>query len=100
MKGDELPSMICNRLGDNREPLAVYNLDNEFLVGVYQGTLSPMDMRVMYRQRRVDKWSNLRTPKHIHWAVDVMAKRFADAPATEQLVKDMLALWGTTEALP
>ena len=59
------------------EPLAIIEVDDTYILAVYQGFLSEYDLLIKYRQS--DKstkshWSRKRTPKHIHWAVDVIIK--------------------------
>lgn len=50
-------------------------------------------MLIKYRQLEDGKWSHLRTPKHIHWAVDILIKQHLESNATERLIDALVNLW-------
>ena len=53
-------------------PLTVIEINDTYILGVYQGTLSEYDLLLRYRQKDSSSksgWSRIRTPKHIHWAM-------------------------------
>ena len=61
-------SMVCN----GQEPLCVIPINGTYILGIYKGTLSAFDILLRYRQKEGERWSRIRTPKHIHWAVDML----------------------------
>ena len=86
------PSMVSR--GQN--PLAEFPVNGTFYVAIYQGSLSPYDVLIKYRQFENGKWSHIRTPKHIHWAVDILIKQHMENNATERLIDSLIDLWDNT----
>ena len=86
------PSMVSR--GQN--PLAEFPVNGTFYVAIYQGRLSPYDVLIKYRQFENGKWSLIRTPKHIHWAVDILIKQHMENNATERLIDSLIDLWDNT----
>lgn len=80
------------------EPLAIIEVDDAYILAVYQGFLSEYDLLIKYRQS--DKstkshWSRKRTPKHIHWAVDVIIKMQYNDKETKKFLQFLINLWNT-----
>ena len=70
----EMPPEIS--MNGKRLPLlAQFPVNAHFIIGIYQGTLSKYDMIIRYRQLINGEWTRVRTPKHIHWAVDILIKQ-------------------------
>lgn len=88
-------SMICK----GQEPLCVIPINGSYILGIYQGTLSEFDILLKYRQREGDKWSRIRTPKHIHWAVDMLIKHYSEPHETDLLLDSLLKQWEQTVPL-
>lgn len=86
------PSMVSR--GQN--PLAEFPVNGTFYVAIYQGSLSPYDVLIKYRQFENGEWSHIRTPKHIHWAVDILIKQHIENNATERLIDSLIDLWDNT----
>ena len=89
--------MTFNKDGSTRIPLAVFEVNGTYIIGVYQGSLSKFDMLVKYRQKVNDKWSRMRTPKHIHWAVDMLIKLHEDPDKTKSFLDFLLSIWESTK---
>jgi len=82
----------------NQKPLEVYKINDTYIVGVYQGTISEFDIILRYRQRdEKGKWSQIRTPKHIHWAVDMLIKLTHQEDLAKQFLDFLLKLWENTK---
>lgn len=77
----------------NKVLLAEIPVNGTYIVGVYQGGISDYDILIKYRQYENGKWSRIRTPKHIHWAVDVMIKHYSDAETTDSLLDFLISVW-------
>ena len=75
--------------------LSSFPVNGSYYIGIYQGSLSPYDVLIKYRQLENGKWSRIRTPKHIHWAVDILIKQHIENNATERLIDSLLNLWDT-----
>jgi hypothetical protein len=79
------------------DPLTVIPVNGIYLLAVYQGSLSQYDLLLKYRQKLEDgRWTRIRTPKHIHWAVDILIKMYADENTTKQFVDFLLNQWHHT----
>lgn len=86
--------------GQTYEPLLVLPIERKYVILVYQGTISTHDLLVKYKQLKNDgRWTSLRTPQHIHWAVDMLTKRDEDKKTTEALLDAFIGMWTTTAPL-
>lgn len=88
-------SMICN----GQEPLCVIPINGTYILGIYKGTLSDFDILLRYRQKEGERWSRIRTPKHIHWAVDMLIKHYSEPHETDLLLGSLLEQWSRTTPL-
>lgn len=89
--------MTFRREDQPKSPLAIFEVNGSYIVGVYQGTLSNFDILIKYRQKLDGSWSRIRTPKHIHWAVDILIKLHEDKAKTQEFLDFLLGVWGTTQ---
>lgn len=76
-----------------KNPLVEFPVNGTFHVAIYQGTLSEYDVLIKYRQLENGKWSRIRTPKHIHWAVDLLIKQHLENNETERLLEHLMWVW-------
>ena len=88
-------SMVCN----GQEPLCVIPINGTYILGIYKGALSDFDILLKYRQKEDGKWSRIRTPKHIHWAVDMLIKHYSEPHETDLLIESLLKQWEQTVPL-
>lgn len=88
-------SMTCK----GQEPLCVIPINGTYILGIYKGTLSEFDILLKYRQKEDGKWSRIRTPKHIHWAVDMLIKHYSEPHETDLLLNSLLKQWEQTVPL-
>jgi hypothetical protein len=88
--------MSFNKGGVLHVPLLVIEIEDKYILAVHQGSLSEFDMLVKYRQKIGKKWSNLRTPKHIHWAVDILIKLNESRRKTQAFLNEFIQIWNTT----
>lgn len=88
-------SMECK----GQHPLAIVPVNGTYILGIYKGTLSDYDILLKYRQKEGDRWSRIRTPKHIHWAVDMLIKHYSEPHETDLLLESLLSLWEQTTPL-
>ncbi len=105
-KSDTWPKLPIMRLKDKVtkeyvNPLQIFQINDTYILAIYQGNISKFDMLLKYRQRNSKNksgWSNQRTPRHIHWAVDILIKMHQDKKLTKKLVTFLLSEWNKTIA--
>lgn len=85
-----------NEGGVYHTPLFVIEIEDKYILAVHQGDISEFDLLVLYRQKNEGKWSNLRTPRHIHWAVDVLIKLDEDRELTQRFLEEFIQIWNST----
>lgn len=88
--------MTYHKNGLVMTPLTVFEVNGTYIVGVYQGALSDFDILIKYRQKINGAWSRIRTPKHIHWAVDILIKLHEDKTKTREFLNFLLDVWNKT----
>lgn len=82
-------SMVCK----GQKPLCEIPINGTYILGIYKGTLSEFDILLRYRQKEGERWSRIRTPKHIHWAVDMLIKHYSEPDETDLLLDSLLKQW-------
>lgn len=83
--------------GKEISPLKIFSINDSFILGVYQGSLSKFDILIKYRQKdRGGNWSRIRTPKHIHWAVDILIKMHSEREGITKFLDFLLNIWDNT----
>ncbi|MBR4375285.1 MAG: hypothetical protein IKP49_13115 [Treponema sp.] len=98
MNKREMPAFIS--VNKERLPLLTqFPVNDHFQIGVYQGTLSNFDMIVRYKQLIDSEWTRSRTPKHIHWAVDILIKQHENPEATNKFLDFLLKHWNSVTPL-
>ncbi len=86
--------MTFRERGRERVPLSVIKINEKFILAIYKGKKGPADILIRYRQRlKNNKWSNIRTPKHIHWTVDILIKMFQNEELTKQFIEKLMEIW-------
>lgn len=99
-RGNSIRSMSFKRKGKLVTPLKVFLPDDKTIIGVYQGAFSQFDILIKYRQVKKDgKWSNIRTPKHIHWAVDLLIKMHSNKKKIRKFLDFLLDVWNKTSPI-
>lgn len=63
--------------------------DNKYTIYVFQGSISENDIIVKYSE----EGKKMRTPKHIHWAVDLLLKLQAEKELTRSFIKEIRNDW-------
>lgn len=84
---------------DGLELLATIPVNGSYILGVYKGSLSEYDILIKYRQLENGRWSRQRTPKHIHWAVDILIKHYCEPKQTDSLLEHLLNIWAKSTPL-
>ena len=81
--------------GKNLTSIIDVFFDNNYTIYVFQGGLSKNDIIIKYSE--VGK--RLRTPKHIHWAVDLLLKLQAEKELTRSFIKEIKKEWDNCKPL-
>ena len=98
-KEDLSNKMKFRKKGKEHIPLFVTLVNGSYIVAAYQGSLSKFDILIKYRQKEKDGWSRIRTPKHIHWAVDVLIKMHSNEETTKKFLSKLINIWDKTCAI-
>lgn len=80
-------------------PIWAERVNGKYIIAVYQGNISQYDILIKYRQLEDGKWSAIRTPKHIHWAVDILIKMYQDKEKTQSFLNMLIKMWNNTESI-
>lgn len=95
-----LPKMSFKKKGVEHNPIKVLQVNDNIIMAIYKGALSPFDILIKYRQKlKTGKWSNIRTPKHIHWTVDILMKMQSYKGLTEEFLDFFIDIWNKTTPL-
>ncbi len=98
MNTREMPETISLN-GKVLSLLTQFPVNDHFQIGIYQGTLSQFDMLIRYKQLINCEWTRARTPKHIHWAVDILIKQHENPEATNRFLDFLLKYWNSVTPL-
>ena len=75
-----------------------FHLKNNVVIGVFQGSFGTnpdLDIVVKYQDLRYSK--RVRTPKHIHWAIDLLIKREHNRELTNEFIAYLRDMWNKVE---
>lgn len=93
----KLPKMSFRKDGIEHIPVKMFQVNDNTIIAVYKGSLSPLDILIKYRQKlKNGEWSNIRTPKHIHWTVDILMKMQAYKELTQDFLNFFIDIWEKT----
>ncbi|MGD1117961.1 MAG: hypothetical protein ABR886_00555 [Dehalococcoidales bacterium] len=96
----QIPTMSFTKENVIHEPIKTFQVNGNTILAVYRGSLSPLDILIKYRQKQKNgKWSNIRTPKHIHWTVDILMKTQTYGDLTRQFLDYFIEVWNNTKPL-
>lgn len=70
-----------------------------YAVSVFQGSISSNDILIKYKETTSTKRTRLRTPKHIHWTVDLLLKKQGNEELTNDFLKGVSQIWETCQPL-
>jgi len=79
--------------------LKAFKVNGKYIIGIYQGKLSDYDILIKYRQKEDGEWSRIRTPKHTHWAVDILMKMQVEKNKTKEFLDFLLQRWNEIEPM-
>ncbi len=76
-------------MNPGRDAIKKFILNQNLELWVFQGGLSDFDIILKYKQNQ----SRLRTPKHIHWVVDILLKKQGNVELTNNLLDRLIEIW-------
>ena len=74
-----------------KELKAIIDLFDNYIIYVFQGNLSQFDIVIKYRKDS----KRIRTPKHIHWVVDILMKMQGNEAITKKYLLAIQNCWNT-----
>jgi len=80
-------------------PIFSMPINGKYILAIYQGNLSKFDILIKYRQLENGEWSRIRTPKHIHWAVDILIKLYQDKKTTKKFISKLMKIWNESSGI-
>lgn len=96
----DLPRMNYKRKGIEHYPIKTFEVNDNTIIAMYKGSLSELDILIKYRERlKNGKWSAIRTPKHIHWTVDILLKMQTYKDLTVEFLNFFIEIWNNTKPL-
>jgi len=92
--------MSFNKNEELHIPIKIFQVNGSTIIAIYKGSLSPLDILIKYKQKlKNGKWSSLRTPKHIHWTVDILMKMQTYEELTKEFLDFFINIWKNTAPL-
>lgn len=94
------PKMSYKTKGVLHEPIKTLRVNDGIIISVYKGSFSKFDILIKYRQKSKNgKWSRIRTPKHIHWTVDILMKMQSYKKLTKEFIDFFINIWNNTNPI-
>ena len=91
MKDKDIKTLMTTK---NHNPLSVITLNDKYILAIYKGKKGEADILIKYRQKlKNGKWSKIRTPKHIHWTVDILIKLNKEPELTKNFLEELERIW-------
>ncbi len=97
---DAIQLMTYRRGKEKHEPIDAIKLNDNFIIAIYPGRKSDADIIIRYRQKlKNGQWSRIRTPKHIHWTVDMLMKLSANKKLATRFIEKLEQIWKRVKPL-
>ena len=87
-------SQVISREGITKTAIIEFVFEN-YILYVFQGGISEFDILIKYRKGE----TRLRTPKHIHWVIDVLIKMQYKKDLVRELLNQMKDVWESSTGL-
>lgn len=71
-----------------------FEFDN-YILYVFHGDISPFDILIKYKKDE----TRIRTPKHIHWAVDMLMKMQCEKQLSKKFLNEVKKIWNNCTPL-
>ncbi len=80
--------------GEKRKSIIEFDFEN-YTLYIFKGTLSAFDILIKYKKDNL----RIRTPKHIHWAVDMLIKLQFQKRLSRKFLLEVKAIWNNCRPL-
>ena len=87
-------SQTISREGITKTAIIEFVFDN-YILYVFQGRISDFDILIKYRKDE----TRLRTPKHIHWVIDILIKMQYKKELVREFLYKMKEVWESSTGL-
>jgi len=88
--------MRIKKDGTEHTAFKEFKLSNGTVIGIFQGSLGQNpDLDILIKYQELNK--KVRTPKHIHWAIDLLIKKEHNKELTLDFVKYLREMWDKVE---
>ena len=82
------------------ESIKEIKLNNDVIIGIFQGSKGQKkDLDIVIKYRDPSKSKNIRTPKHIHWVIDLLIKKEHNQELTMEFISYLRNMWDKLEPL-
>lgn len=98
-KSDWRDGVVKNKTYESNQLIKTINVSECCILYIYQGSFSTYDMLIRYRTYKNGKWSRERTPKHIHWVVDILLKQQVKKRTANKFLDDLIKHWKETKPI-
>lgn len=88
----EVGSTVISKKGVKLNSVLEVNFENGLKIYIFPGSLSPNDIIVKFKDGNLPR-TQIRQPKHIHWAVDLLIKKDNNPDLTNKFLNEMLVRW-------
>lgn len=96
----EFMSFKEKKKGIKVKPISVMMVNDDFILAIYRGKKGKNDIIIRYRQKlKGGRWSQIRTPKHIHWTVDMLMKISHQKDLAEKFIGELVEIWKKVKPL-
>jgi len=87
---------LRNGKGTKIKPFNEFKLSDGTVIGIFQGTRGQNpDLDILIKYQEPNK--RVRTPKHIHWVIDLLIKKEHNKKLTLEFVKYLRGMWERVE---
>ena len=85
---------------DGKRLTSILEIDFEDGLTIYAfpGSLSPNDVLIKFKNKNIPR-TQIRQPKHIHWATDILIKKDNNPKLTDKFLTFMLGRWNSIKPL-
>ena len=82
---------------DKKDRISIIDIDfeNGYKLHIFPGKHNPNDIRIMYSE----EGKRIRTPRHIHWTVDLLLKMQKESKLTKDFIKTLKDEWNKSTPL-
>lgn len=82
-------TQLINKGKEKERKAIIEFVFTNYKICVFQGILSPLDILIKYKKDN----TRMRTPKHIHWVVDILMKIQGNEELAKQYLKEIQICW-------